>query len=146
MEALERGLEVSEERGERPCGGYGAGDDDVIGRTCRVTRNNLLGGGLQPAPRAVAHDCAADLAAGSEPDPDSVLVRLAPACLEHEARCGPFPPAAGNAEKLRPPLEARQPRLHRLGRKALAPLGAARGDDLATAHGGHAGAEAVPAL
>ena len=68
MHARERGLEIGDEIGKGTGQRLATRDDDLVEARLAVFRQDRLDRGFQPAPRTVARDGDADLAAGGKSD------------------------------------------------------------------------------
>src|SRR5271154_4086730 len=155
VQTLHRGFQIEQQIRKLPRQRLGARDHHVIMTRRGVTFEHLPRRRLETAPRPVALDRDAHLAAGGEAHARRRgLRRHAAAGLQDQAGSDIFAPLAGNGQKIGSPLEALNldhdsaawaP--HRCSsRKALATLGATAGNHAATPDRGHTRAKAVAAL
>jgi len=144
--------EIGKQIGEVAAQGLAPGNEHVVVPALGALRKNIGRGGAQAAPSPVALDRIANFAGDCKADPGIVIELIGHAAvsglggdLEDEARPDAFSGARRHSQEVGARLQAGKPH-GRLGRKALAALGAAARQHPPTANAIHALAKAMPAL
>jgi hypothetical protein len=145
VQSFQGGIEIVREIGEGALGGRSAADEHIVvtwpGEGFKPQPRDLAQAALHPVPQ---HGIA-ELLRGGETDAWRRGI-AAGAHLDHHAGHGSIIRPCGGNEIL-PSLQAfHVTGIRRSGRKALAALGAAAGENIAAANGRHARAEAMATL
>jgi hypothetical protein len=158
---FKRGSQILQEKRIWPSDCFASTDHHIIPPSQGFGGKNLVDGGPQATPGAIALNRDPDLFRRREPDPDAMIADQSFgrwSGLKNKSGCGPLAALTGNPQEIRPLQQTHQggapglvPRRKRVGDKGflcghpLAALTATAGDDAAAADGGHTGTEAVAA-